>query len=232
MRYAIYFTPPENHPLTVAAGQWLGRDAFREGDRGNLPIPDDRHDLTADPRRYGFHATLKAPFELAEGKTEEELLLALGTFADRSRCFDIPRIVVGALGPFFALVPENPSEPLQNFATEAVEHFEPFRAALSEHDIARRKPEHLSERQRDNLMRWGYPYVMDEFRFHMTLTGPVDDSDMDRLRQTLEARFADFTHRPLNISGLALFVEKTRGAPFTVHTWLPLAQPEKKEADR
>ena len=103
-----------------------------------------------------------------------------------------------------------------------VDEFEPFRAPLSDADIARRKPESLSAEHRANLMRWGYPYVMDEFRFHMTLTGQVPPDQAPDMRKALDARFADFVNAPLSIDGLALFVEPARGADFTVHRWLPL----------
>ncbi|SSC70578.1 unnamed protein product [Ciceribacter sp. T2.26MG-112.2] len=226
MRYALYFTPPADDPLTRSAAQWLGRDAF-SGETIAIEAADafpagTMASLTADPRRYGFHATLKAPFELAPDRTEAELIAAFEGFCAVHPAFDIPSIVVGQLGPFFALIPAETQPPLQDFATAVVETFEPFRAALTDADIARRKPERLSETQRAYLLRWGYPYVREEFRFHMTLTGPVEPEQADAMRELASSRFAAFTNKPLQISGLALFIEPERGAPFTVHTWQPL----------
>lgn len=227
MRYALYFTPAEHDPLTEAASRWLGRDAFSGAE---YPAPDDAElpageitRLTADPRRYGFHATLKAPFKLKDNVSEAELLDAVERFAAETPMFEIPRIVVGQLGHFFALVPASLHPPLQDFAAAVVEEFEPFRAPLSEADIARRKPEKLTLPQRENLSRWGYPYVMEEFRFHMTLTGPVEPELAGPMRQKLDRRFAAFANRPLSIDGLAVFIETERGAPFTIHSRLPLA---------
>jgi hypothetical protein len=131
-------------------------------------------------------------------------------------------VIVGQLGHFFALVPDNLHPPLQRFAADVVETFEPFRAPLSEADIARRKPDTLPPRQRENLMRWGYPYVFDEFRFHMTLTGPVPEAKAPVMASILANRFAEFIGRPLRIDALVLFVEPERGAPFLVHSRLPL----------
>jgi len=226
LRYALYFTPPEKDPLTKIAARWLGRDAFSGVDLALEPVSGFAHDqvtaLTSDPRRYGFHATLKAPFELADGQSEDALVEALGRFSADARAFDIPSVTVGQLGPFFALVPKEPHNPLQDFAASVVEAFEPFRAPLSNADIARRKPEKLNDAQRANLVRWGYPYVMEEFRFHMTLTGPVEPEASAAVATLLHERFAAFCGRPLRISGLALFVERDRGAPFTIHSWLPL----------
>ncbi|NTA35692.1 DUF1045 domain-containing protein [Agrobacterium salinitolerans] len=227
MRYAIYFSPAKDHPLTEAASRWLGRNAFS----GTLhDDQDDYAEITEEPRRYGFHATLKAPFELAEKYSEAELLTAFEDFAASQSTFEIPRVVVGALGPFFALVPDRTYQPLQDFAAEIVDHFDRFRAPLSETDIARRRPQMLTESQRQNLSLWGYPHVMDDFRFHMTLTGRIDESEQPAMHKVLSARFSEFTDRPLSISGLALFIEETRGAPFTVHSWRPLGQPPKKDA--
>ncbi|UXS02827.1 DUF1045 domain-containing protein [Agrobacterium tumefaciens] len=227
VRYAIYFSPAKDHPLTEAASRWLGRDAF------SGTLHDDHSafaDVTAEPRRYGFHATLKAPFELSQKYSEADLLSAFDDFAANQSAFDIPRVVVDALGPFFALVPDRTYQPLQDFAAEIVDHFDRFRAPLSESDIARRRPQSLTESQRQNLSLWGYPYVMDDFRFHMTLTGRVNDSEATGLRDILTSEFSEFTDRPLSVSGIALFAEETRGAPFAVHRWLPLGHQPKKDA--
>ena len=226
MRYALYFSPAADHPLTKTASRWLGRDAFT-GE--TFPTPDvpglspgDVQALTADPRRYAFHATLKAPFELAAGRSEAELIETFEHLAATTEAFDIPNVVVGQLGRFFALVPDKVYPDLQEFAAQIVERFEPFRAQLSEADIARRKPETLSPEHRANLMRWGYPHVMDEFRFHMTLSDQVPPEQAPAMRETLQSRFANFINKPLSIDGLSIFVEAERGAPFTALRWMPL----------
>lgn len=226
MRYAIYFTPAPDAALTQTAARWLGRDAFSQATFDDYARYAA---FTAEPRRYGFHATLKAPFELSTNTSEEALLDAFSRFAASRAAFDIPQIVIGALGPFFALIPAQPHLPLQDFAADVVRSFEPFRAPLSEADIARRKPQRLSAGERDNLTRWGYPYVMDDFRFHMTLTGPVEEADRQDLSATLADVFSDFSGRALSISGLGLFVERERGHPFTVHSWQPLSAATMKD---
>ncbi|MDO9415933.1 DUF1045 domain-containing protein [Pararhizobium sp.] len=233
MRYALYFAPPAIDPLSQAAARWLGRDAFT-GE--TMPLKEtvdfdaaELHALTDDPRRYGFHGTLKAPFALAEGRSEGELLAELAAFAAGSAGFAIPELVLGQLGSFFALVPAGPCLPLQAHAADVVRHFEPFRAPLSEADIARRRPDRLPPRQRDNLLTWGYPYVFDDFGFHMTLTGPVPEHRTEAMRRLLEQRFAAFIGEPLPVRHLGLFVEPARGAPFSVHTLLPLSGPSNRK---
>lgn len=226
MRYALYFTPSASDPLTLAAQRWLGRNAFT-GARLEQPAvsgfeAEALAGLTADPRRYGFHATLKAPFSLAEGRSEAELIAEIGRFVSEIDPFEIPEVVVGRLGSFFALVPGDQCDPLQAFAGEVVRRFERFRAPLSSADIARRKPDELTTDERRNLVQWGYPYVFDEFRFHMTLTGRVPADRRDAVEGALHNQFAEFHGKALPVSGLALFREPSRSADFTVHSLFPL----------
>ena len=233
MRYALYFTPPMSDPLTRVATNWLGRDAF-SGEMvepptiGGLSTQEImRH--TAGPRRYGFHATLKAPFHLAPGGMAEELLAEIMHFTNGMEPFELPRLRIDRLGPFFALTLSAPSEELQVFVDEVVRHFEPFRAPLSEAELERRTSERLTERQLEYLHRWGYPYVFDEFRFHMTLTGPVAEAEAPRVERALHALFEPVLSEPVEVSALALFVEAERGAPFVVDSLHPLGPVETKE---
>jgi putative phosphonate metabolism protein len=220
VRYAIYFSMPQDADLTKAAASWLGRDAF--GGAVAAVAPDDQA-LVAEPSRYGFHGTLKAPFHLADGKTELELLDTFDHVSAQLPPFEIGELVLGQLGPFFALVPGNGHhEQISLLADACVREFEPFRAPLSNGDIARRKPDALPERQRQNLLEWGYPYVFEAFRFHMTLTGPVAKDEQEAVRVRLEDHFAAFIGKPLPIDHLALFVEPERGAPFIVYKIMPL----------
>lgn len=219
MRYAVYFTPEEQDPLTGKAAAWLGRDAFG----ARVPEPVGREELVAEPARYGFHGTLKAPFHLKSGADEAALIAAFDRFCEETVSFHIPRIEIGQLGPFFALVPARDAhEGINRLAAACVEAFEGFRAPLSEADFQRRKPDQLPERQRDYLRNWGYPYVFEEFRFHMTLTGAVPEMDRSDVRSRLDMHFGEFAGRALPVSHLALFVEPERGSPFSVLRIRPL----------
>ncbi|MEM6665911.1 MAG: DUF1045 domain-containing protein [Pseudomonadota bacterium] len=222
MRYALYFSPPHNAPLAVAAAAWLGRDPFT-GETS--PPPEvaglDTPALTAAPRRYGFHGTLKAPFRLAEGQREGALRAAMEAFCVNAAPFHIPRLTVGQLGPFFALVPDGPVADLNAHADAVVRHFEPFRAPLNADELARRKPETLGERERAYLMEWGYPYIFDAFRFHMTLTGPVDESWQDAVEAELVARFEPLLSDPVPVDALSLFVEPAPGTSFLISARVP-----------
>tara|TARA_R110000868_G_scaffold62718_10_gene189322 strand:+ start:2625 stop:3404 length:780 start_codon:yes stop_codon:yes gene_type:complete len=226
VRYAIFYTPPVTHAITRLAAAWLGRDAFG-GEPQSRPVISAfsaarLSELTEAPRRYGFHATLKAPFHLAAGVDGSRLVSALQSFGRARPAFAMPKLKVGRLGPFFALVPAGDAAALNQFAADIVEGFEAFRAPLTAADYARRKPEQLSALHRAYLQQWGYPYVFDAFQFHMTLTGPVPDADADRMEEALTALFKPLLSPPLICDHLTLFCERQTGGPFMVHTSIPL----------
>lgn len=233
MRYAIYFTPLPNDQLARAAASWIGHDVFT-GEVTPSPAVGElssdeitRH--TAAAQRYGFHATLKPPFHLANGQSEGALIEAFQGFCKTAEPFVIPKLVIARIGKFFALVPEEKSKSLDDLAGATVTEFEQFRAPLSDADIARRNPDTLNATQRKSLDQWGYPYVFDEFRFHMTLTGPVQDEHAERVEQALHEWFASCLGDPVDVSTLALFVEPEPGAPFRVHTQTPLGAIAKRK---
>ena len=219
MRAAVYFTPPAGNLLTRAAGQWLGRSAFdgeptRAADAAIDP-------LVASPARYGFHATIKAPFRLADGVDLADLDARLASFCAAQRPFTIERLVLSRLGGFFAMTPADPATALGDLEAETVRAFDVFRAPITEAEIEKRAPDRLSGREQDNLRHWGYPYVFDAFRFHMTLTSNLPEADRDPVEVVLRRRFAAFDGAPLAIDGLGLFVEPHPGAPFRVHSLHP-----------
>ncbi len=228
MRYAIYFTPPQDSALTSAAESWLGRSAFTGAASA---IPAEREAVTISARRYGFHATLKAPFRLADGMSEADLLDAFGNWTASRAAFTGPRLVIKQIDGFFALVPETRNEELDALARDVVIDFEPFRAPLTAHDMSRRNPDRLTVAERAMLEAYGYPYVLDEFRFHMTLTDRIAEADAPQMRARLEEHFGAAIETPVAISSLAIFAEPLSGAPFRVHAFRNFAsQPLRKTA--
>jgi putative phosphonate metabolism protein len=223
-RYAIYYAAPRGSALDRFGADLLGYDAWSGGD---LPFPDglpaDWRELTSDPRKYGFHATLKAPFALAPGKSETDLLVACADFAGRSQ--PIPAIVpvVDSIGGFIAVIPAEASSELEQFAADCVLAFDAFRAPLAPDDRARRNPEKLTGRQRAYLDRWGYPYVMEEFRFHMTLTGRLESRQREPVRDLLNRRFIRIGLTALVIDRIVLFKQIDATSRFQIigHWELP-----------
>lgn len=226
MRYAINFTPSAADPLTIAASQWLGRNAF-SGEAMELPFIRELglHEIafnTAVPRRYGFHGTLKPPFRLVEGVSEAMLLRQMMHFTGQYQPISLPPLEVVRLGNRFALAPSIPCAELTHLAAAVVMHFDSFRAPMSEAELERVDTERLSVSQFANLHRFGHPHVMDEFRFHMTLTGPVGAAEIPRFEAVLKRYFEPILQRRQHLANLALFVETEPGAPFLVHSLHPL----------
>jgi putative phosphonate metabolism protein len=225
-RYALYYAPRPDDPLAVFTRQWLGRDP-ETGlvcDRPALPdvAPSELKTITAEPRRYGFHGTLKAPFALAEGFGEPDLLSAVADWTQRQAPAAIGSLKLAVIHDFFALVPEGTPPSLSEFAAVCVRDFDHFRAPLTEEEIARRRRASLTDRQDALMLLWGYPYVMEEFRFHLTLTGRLGADDQARVRPALERLTRPFCGEPLVIRDIAVFFQEQQEAAFRVRARFPL----------
>ncbi|QYZ69790.1 DUF1045 domain-containing protein [Neotabrizicola shimadae] len=208
-RFAVYHLPSDADFFAFSSA-WLGWDAVAgtEPPAPDLPpLPLPRAQITDEPRRYGFHATLKAPFRLAPGTTAEALDAALAVLATRLAPVTLTGLALTPVGRFLALTPADPSDALQDLAARCVADLDRFRAPLTPEDIARRRPDRLTPNQRRLLDLWGYPYVMDEFRFHMTLTGPLDPEPAAAVAAILEPHLAALAPRPYRIDALCLVAE-------------------------
>lgn len=235
-RYGLYFTTPSDVPLSASAVSWLGYDAWSGNAVSHAPstgIPDERlRAITAAPRKYGFHATLKAPFRLAPDHDEGSLLDAMEMFAEKHTSVVIDRIECRWIGPFLALVPDVQGKDISDLAATIVERFEPFRAPLGRAEIARRLESPLSAVQREHLDRWGYPYVFDEFRFHMTLTGALAEELRPAIDAAARRHFRPHLGKPLTVAALCVFRQDHGDAPFRVLASFPLRSAGLKAGDR
>lgn len=225
-RYAIYFAPAPGSPLARFGAEWLGYDVAT----GNaVPQPAlteiaaaRLREITAEPRRYGFHATLKPPFALAAGLTAEKLDGAVAMLARREAVFDAPPLKLFCISGFWALTPSAPCPSLRALADRCVGALDSFRSPPSAEELARRRRAQLTARQDELLRRWGYPYVMDEFRFHLTLTARLDAAEGALVARTLEPLVALLCRDPLKVEALSLFHQPRRDAPFLLVRRYPL----------
>ena len=220
-RYAIYYAPRPEDGLAKVANQWLGRNAEtgeRLPQRTVFPFTAEwLADMTGDPRLYGFHGTLKAPMVLRSGASESDLMAAMGSFAASRRPFIVPSVELASLSGFMALVPGRRCEALQDLADSCVIEFDEFRHPAEEAELARRRAAGLSPRQEALLQRWGYPYVLEEWRFHLTLTRRLgDEAERSSVAELLRRRFAGYLDRPLPVQDVCLFRQPGAGRPFTV----------------
>ncbi len=219
-RYAIYYAPEDSSELHRIGSRWLGYDAASGAEcTPDLPASlsaEAWRAATEEPRRYGLHGTLKPPFRLAAGASEAGLIAMLSVFAAGREPIPLPPPRLARIGRFLALVPDEKNEALATFAADCVTRFDEFRAPPPDAETARRRAAGLSLRQEDMLLRWGYPYVMEEFRFHVTLTGPLAESDTRRFRKALDALMAPALREPLGVSSLCLFVQPAQESRFRI----------------
>jgi len=220
-RYAIYFTPHPQSPLAVFGARLLGYDP----DKG-LPVAQmelsgvDRDDfvaVTAAPRRYGFHATIVAPFYLGDG-SEEQLIERFREFCGRARPTPLGRLAVTRVDQFVALTPLVHCPEVDALERECVTFFDSSRAPLSPKDLARRDDGSLTPRQREYLLRWGYPYIFEEFRFHMSLTGQLSTGDCDRYITALTEAYSSLFEASAPLDALSLLRQDGPESRFRVVT--------------
>ncbi|MFC7398629.1 DUF1045 domain-containing protein [Chelatococcus sp. GCM10030263] len=218
-RYAVYFAPPPDSALGRFGSAILGYDAESGADmvqRVPAGIDAERfRALTTHPRVYGFHATLKAPFRLAPQVSEATLLAAFASFAAKRRRFQLAPLALRAVGrqpgagAFIALAEREPAPALAALERATVEAFEPFRAALTEAEYKKRRPDKLTGQQRAYLDRYGYPYVFEEFRFHMTLTNRVPEAEVESVVAGLATLYEEVVPSvPVVVDQLVLFKQE------------------------
>jgi hypothetical protein len=226
-RFALYYAPATTHPLWLKAAQWLDRDPT-----GATPVPaaiegiaaEYRHRISRSARRYGFHATIKAPMLLAAGFGRPELEEELTAFAQKRPHVEIGQLVLRFIDGFLALVPAEQGKALTDFAGDVVAHFDRFRAPMTPGDREKRlRGGTYTAHQIDLLDRYGYPHVMDEFQFHMTLTDRLPAAERDAVLAAAAAWFAPVTAVPFMLDRLALFRETEAGAPFDRIADFPLS---------
>ncbi len=233
-RYAIYFTPARDSSLAEQGALWLGRNVWSGETYPSRPAgglsAQRMEELTATPRLYGFHGTLKAPFRLETGVDRATLCSAIEAFASERKPAVIDRLELRWIGSFLALVGVTESDSVSDLAASLIRHVEPMRAPLTDVEMARRKPDSLTKRQRDLLGDWGYPYVLDEFRFHMTLTGQVPDNEQESIFAAACNAFHPWMGQRFAIDRIALFHQPAAGEPFqAIRDWPLSARAECEE---
>jgi phosphonate metabolism protein PhnN/1,5-bisphosphokinase (PRPP-forming) len=222
-RYALYFAPDPGDPWWRFGSRWLGRCAATGSELPRPQVegvsPATLEALTAAPRRYGFHATLKPPFQLARGASLPALAQALDRFCARQTAFRVPPLAVADLGGFLALVPSTPDPRIDALAASCMRGLDRFRAPLGATELARRRSSGLSAQEEALLKRWGYPYVLDRFRFHFSLTGDLRDSPpqvVAALRGGAAAATAPIAGVALRMDSVCIFEEPTAGADLRI----------------
>lgn len=215
IRLAIYFTPDPDSRLAREAALWLGRDIHSSSYslfKPTLYISEElRRTLTKSPFHYGFHATLKPPFRLINGASIEMVEDKLHKFVRQYEKFILPQLELTQLNGFFCLRPVSDRAMLTELAHQVVEDFDEFRRPPDSAELQKRRQAGLTTHQEKMLRKWGYPYVMEEFTFHLTLTERISDNkEKALLAKELRSRFKPPVLDYVGFNALSLFVEEDK----------------------
>jgi len=231
VRYAVFFAPDESSAWWRFGARWLGRDAATGAEMEQPAIegidPGSFRALTAEPRRYGFHATLKAPFALDAEATREGLATAVDRFCGGRLPFQMPPLEVARVDDFLAFVPAAHESRINELAADCVRELDSFRAPTAPAELERRRGKGLSTRQDRYLEEWGYPYVLADFRFHLTLTGGLDGMHPHHGAAVLAAArdaAAALAGEPLWFDAVCLFEQPDPAVPFRLAARFPLGR--------
>ena len=221
-RFALYFTPPETADWARFCTRWLGWDmaAGAPVAHPELPaLPRPVPDITETPRKYGLHATIKPPFRLAEGHDRDGLEAACAALCNALAPVRLDGLHLTRMGRFLALCPVGDQTALNVLAATCVRHLDRFRAPPTTAELDRRRAANLSPDQETNLTRWGYPYVMDAFRFHITLTGRLGRKDAETTKAALAPHIAACLPTPFTVGDLTLVGEDENGMFHEIHRY-------------
>lgn len=221
-RYALYYAP-EPGMFADFCADWLGWDAATGTARAHPTLEGlDIAQLTQTPRKYGFHGTLKPPFRLSTGTKAADLHAGLCQFAAQRAPVTLDGLALQQLGGFLALTPiGTPAQQglLADLAADLVRDFDGFRAPPSPQEIERRKAAPLTPRQDELLAQWGYPYVLEQFRFHLTLTGNLGAEHAQRVADRLAPLIEPLLPKPFVINEICLFGQGQDGMFRILHRY-------------
>jgi putative phosphonate metabolism protein len=225
-RYALYLVPARASLLWQTGCRWLGRDPETGVQLTQPDVPGYQAQrigqLTRSARQYGFHATLRAPFILAKGVDERQLMTRVAQLTRSLPAFVMPALQVDTISGFLALRPAGVAGQLMALEQRCVTTLDALRAPLDAAERERRLAAGLTAHQKDLLERWGYPFVLDEYRFHMTLTQRLDDQDTALLLPWLRNLFAPALAADTNHAELSVFVQPRPQADFVLQRRFPL----------
>jgi len=223
-RYAVYYLPCHDTPLQRFGDQWLGWSItdgkFTNRVKGALPATEHSK-ITATPQKYGFHGTLKPPLRLKDEFGQNEFVNAVRHIATMHQPFMIPGLILQVIGQFMALVPMEHIPAMHDLASDLVTGLDAFRKAPTGEETARRLSAGLTSRQTELLETWGYPYILDEFRFHLTLTGKLNKDQIPKIQNYLKEQITSMLEQPIKVRDIAVVGQMENGM-FTLIERVPL----------
>ena len=211
-RYAIYYVPSENSELDLFGKCWLGWDPYKgvettKSDLSKLPSFKKFSSLVLTPKQYGFHGTIKAPFKLKNEYTYNDLENKVREISKQIHSFYFDQLIIKKLGNFIGLIPTNNLK-INAVSNKFVEELDYLRDELSESEIKKRKPHKLTSNQKQMLFKWGYPYVFDEFKFHLTLTSKLNVVEIDEVFRSLQNILKQVNLNKISFNNICIFGQK------------------------
>jgi hypothetical protein len=217
VRYAIYYTPQPGTPLAAFGRSWFGRandgatlQAFSAAGLAGTLTPKP----TMSPSGYaGLHSIFKAPFALRDGIGPDALKARLISFARRRRAVETGPLTLARAGRSLVLRPIDPKPALDWLAAQCLAAFDGFARPASSAEREPHQSPNLNDHQRVLLNSFGDPHVLSEYRFHVTLTGPLEGAHLERISQALWPMLEDICAKGVAVDGLSLFGEPRGGTP-------------------
>jgi putative phosphonate metabolism protein len=222
-RYAIYYAPEDGSSLDTFGQTWLGRDVRSsnslEQPRVEGISSQKLKDIVSAAAHYGFHGTLKPPFYLKRPDLERHLFEDIALFALKQSPFYLPKLCLAQLGGFLALIPETPCPDVNRLADQCVRQFDSYRRTASVAELNRRRATGLTASQEHYLRKWGYPYVMNEFRFHLTLSGTISNPILaEHIKKGLENHLSRVELDSIRVESICIFIQNQVDKPFLLHS--------------
>ncbi|MDR2455433.1 MAG: DUF1045 domain-containing protein [Deltaproteobacteria bacterium] len=203
VRYAVYHAPSIETELHRLGRLVLGRSLWDPKAGPSAPKASI----------YGFHATLVAPFRTLSSKGA--LLETLNDAASKLKPVRIDKLALAGLPPGFpAIVPLFQPPELSELEASLVTAMNKHRRPPAPGEAARRGL--LSARQAQLNQKWGYPFVFEEFRYHLTLGDLCGDqaSLEKRLAHLSELFDESLLSQGLTIDKLQLCLQEEASSPF------------------
>ena len=221
-RVAIYFLPKKNSSLENFGKNLLGRDINKKKkisltrrqkyfiNRG-FTYFDELKDYCEQPAKYGFHATLKAPFRLKRNVKTKNFYDVISHIAAQHSRFKIKGLKIVYSKKFTLITSRKPNKLLINLENDLVKHLDTFRAELNKTEIKKRIPDSLTFKQNKYLKEWGYPFVLDQYKFHMTLMNQNNNKLSNKQKLELEKLIYKISNNLLEFNEISLLGENKNG---------------------
>ncbi len=221
-RYAIYYAPPKESNLEEFGRYWFGWDPLnaklinnkqRINYLNGFGIKNlkniDKNVLIA--KKYGFHGTLIPPFRLNKNYSTNLLFKKTEDIAKKFKKFKFYKFKLKKINNFYAFVQNKKNNNINKLSNRLVRELFKFRSPLTKKEIDRRNPSKLSKLQLNILYKWGYPYLMSEFSFHMTLASEVTGNKLYFELKKIEKNKEIILNEINNFDKIYIFGENQKG---------------------